>query len=195
MLGGYKLGPYEGSNRANLKKADFLKGISGVVVIFGLIVLYVFEFKHFDLVLKPKWLVLFSFVLGIMLGVRLGKKFSKGVKESFERFRVYTILIFLSIFFMPLLINLSNRLLDFRMPEKVEVSFENIEPYISEKYGVLKGEKIKIAGYKIVVLMDGNPLDLKSKQNPFPNNKPGDIVQIAVHHGLFGLKYIRLAGD
>ena len=130
-----------------------------------------------------------------MLGVTLGNRFSKEVKESFERFRIYTILIFLSIFFMPLLINLSNRLLDFRTPELQEVSLENIEPYISEKYGILKGEKVKIAGYKIVVLMDGNPLDLKSKQNPFPNNKLGDIVQIVVHQGLFGLKICRINGS
>lgn len=191
---GFNIGPYDGNNRANLKKADYVKGISGVVVIFTLIVLYVFEFKHFDLLLEPIWLLLFSAGFGIMLGISLGNKLSKSVKESFERFRIYTILIFLSIFFMPLIINLSNRLLDFRTPELQEVSFENFEPYISEKYGVLKGEKVKIAGYKIVVVMDGKPLNLKSKQNPFPNNKPGDIVQIKVHKGLFGLKYIALTG-
>ena len=190
----FDIGPYGGSNRANLKKSDYVKGISAVTVIFSLIVLYVVEFKHFSLVLEPKWLLLFSVGFGVMLGVTVGNKFSKDVKETFERFRIYMIFIVLSIFFMPLLINLANRHLDFRTPEMRDVSFENSEAYISEKYGILKGEEVKIAGYKIVVVMDQKVLQLKSKHNPFAKNQRGDIVQIAVHHGLFGLKYVDLSG-
>ena len=182
-------------NRIKLDKSDYPKVILGAILLFGMIILYVFEFKHFSLVLEPKWLLIFALGFGVMLGVALGNRFSKGEKESFERFRIYSIFIFISIFFMPLLINLSNRLLDFRKPEIHEVSLENVEAYISEKYGVLKGEDVKIAGYKIVVVMDGQVLQLKSKENPFPDNKPGDIVELTVHNGFFGLKYVKLSGD
>ena len=42
-MSGFNIGPYDGNTRANLKKSDFVKGILGVTVIFGMIVLYVFE--------------------------------------------------------------------------------------------------------------------------------------------------------
>jgi hypothetical protein len=129
------------------------------------------------------------------LGVVLAGRFGRGVSDSFEKMRIYMILIVVSIAFMPLLVNLANRYLDFRTPEIKEVSLENVEAYISEKYGVLKGEDVKIAGYKIVVVMDQEVLQLKSKQNPFPNNKPGDIVQIAVNKGLFGIEYVGLKNN
>ena len=191
----YDIDSFPSGNRIKLDKSDYPKVIIGVILLFGMIVLYVFEFKHFSLVLEPKWLLLFSLGFGIMLGLTLGNRFSKKVKESFERFRIYTLFIFLSIFFMPLLINLSNRLLDFRQPELREVSLENVEAYISEKYGVMKGEDVKIAGYKIVVVMDQQVLRLKSEENPFPNSQAGDMVKIAVHNGLFGIKYVNLTGD
>ena len=108
--------------------------ILGVVLLFGMIILYVFEFKHFSLLLAPKWLLLFAFGFGVVFGATLGHRFSKGVKDAFERFRIYMIFIFIAVFFMPLLINLPNRLLDFRKPEVKEVALESIEAYISEKY-------------------------------------------------------------
>ena len=191
----YDIDSFPSGNRIKLDKSDYPKVIAGVILLFGMITLYVFEFKHFSLVLEPKWLLIFALGFGIMLGVTLGNRFSKEVKDSFERFRIYTIFIFISVFFMPLLINLSNRLLDFRQPELRKVSLESVDAYISEKYGVLKGEDVKIAGYKIVVVMDQQVLQLKSKENPFPNNQPGDAVEIKVHYGLFGLKYVNLSGD
>ena len=100
------------------------------------------------------------------------------------------IMIVFCIVFMPLIVNLTNRILDFRSPELKEVSLESAEAYISEKYGVLKGEELKIAGYKIIILMDQEVLQIKSKTNPFPNNKKGDQVQIAINKGLLGIKFV-----
>ncbi len=181
-----------GGNRIKLDQSGYLKVGIGATIILGLIVLYVFEFKHFDLVLNPKLLMGYAFGFGLTLGILLGNRFSKGVIEALEKMKIYMILITLSIVFMPLIVNLTNRLLDFRSPEMKEVSLENVEAYISEKYGILKGEDVKIAGYKIVLIMDQEVLQLKSKINPFPNNKKGDKVQIAIHKGLLGIKYIDL---
>ena len=188
----FNIGPYDGGNRIQLDKSDYLKVGLGIVGIFGLIVLYVFELKHFDLILNPKILFLYVFGFGLTLGILLGRKFSRGIKDAYERMRIYSILIALSMVFMPLFVNLANRLLDFKTPEIKEVSLENVEAYISERYGVLEGEDVKIAGYKIVLVMDGTVLQLKSKHNPFPKNKPGDKVQIAIHKGLLGIRYVNL---
>ncbi len=188
----FNIGPYGGGNRIKLDKVGYLKAVVVAVIIFGLIVLYVFEFPHFDLILNPKRLILFAVAFGLVLGIILGKRFSTGVKEAYERMRIYMILTVLCLFFMPLLISLANRFLDFRTPESKEVILENVEAYISEKYGVLKGEDVKIAGYKIVIVMDQEVHQLKSKQNPFPNYKQGDKVQIAIYNGLFGIKYVGL---
>ena len=181
-----------GGNRIKLDQSGYLKVGIGAMIIMGLIVLYVFEFKHFDLMLNPMLLLAYAFGFGLALGIMLGNRFSRDVKEAFEKMRIYMILIVLCIVFMPLIVNLANRLLDFRSPEIKEVSLENVEAYISEKYGVLKGEDVKIAGYKIVLIMDQELLQLKSKINPFPKNKKGDKVQIAIHKGLLGIKYIDL---
>lgn len=178
--------------RIKLAKSEYPKVALGAAVIFGVIVLYVFELKHFDLVLNPKLLLAYAFGFGLILGIILGRKLSREVTDAYEKMRIYMMLIVLSIAFMPLLVNLANRLLDFKNPEIKDVSFENAEAYISEKYGVLQGEDVKIAGYKIVVVMDGTVLQLKSKHNPFPNNQPGDIVKIAVHRGLLGIHYVSL---
>jgi hypothetical protein len=188
----FDTGLYGGSNRIKLDKPGYFKAGIGVAIIFGLIILYGFEIKHFDLVLNPKLLFAYAFGFGLVLGVLLGNRFSRGTSEAFEKMRIYMILITLCIIFMPLLVNLANRLLDFRTPELKEVSFENVEAYISEKYGILKGEDVKIAGYRIILVMDQEVLQLKSKHNPFPNNKKGDKVQIAIHKGLFGIKFVSL---
>lgn len=188
----FNLGSTGSGNRIKLDKSGYLKVGIGTLVVFGLIVLYVFELRHFDLLINPARLILLAFALGLILGIMLGNRFSRGVQDTFEKFRIYIILIFLSIVFMPLMVNLANRLLDFREGELREVSLESAEPYISEKYGVLKGEEVKIAGYKIVIVMDQEVYQLKSRQHPFPENKPGDKVNITIHQGLFGLKYLDL---
>ena len=179
-----------GGNKIKLDRSGYLKVGIAASIILGLIVLYVFEIKHFDLVLNTTLLLAYAFGCGIVLGILLGNHFSKGVKEVFEKMRIYMILIVLCIIFMPLIVNLANRLLDFRSPELKEVSLENVEAYISEKYGVLKGEDVKIAGYKIVLIMDQEVLQIKSKLNPFPNNNKGDKVQIAIHKGLLGINFV-----
>ncbi len=188
----FNIGPYGGSNRIKLDKSGYLKVGIGIIIFLGAMVLYVFELKHFDRILNPKLLFAYAFGFGLALGIFLGKRFSKGILESFEKMRIYMILIVLSIIFMPLLINLANRCMDFSTPEYKEVVLENVEAYISEKYGVLKGEDVKIAGYKIVLVMDQEVLQLKSKHNPFPNKKKGDVVRIAIHKGLLGIKYVVL---
>lgn len=188
----FNIGPYGGSNRVKLDNSGYVKVGIGAIIIIALIALTVLEFRHFDLLLNPKLLLVYALVLGLILGTILGKKFSEGIKETYEKVRIYVVLIMASIIFMPLFVSLTNRLLDFRTPEKKAVIFENAEAYISERYGVMEGETAKIAGYKIVLVMDQEILQLKSKKHPFPNAKKGDTVELTIKKGLLGIKYVKL---
>ncbi len=187
--------PYGGGNRIKLDTAGYLRVAAAAIVLMGMIVLYVFEIKHFDRVMNTWLLITYALVFGVLAGVALGRRLSRDVTEEFEKMRIYVIMIALCIVFLPLLVNLANRLLDFRTPEIKTVSLESVEPYISERFGVLKGEEVKTAGYKIVFVMDKEVIQIKSKTNPFEGYQPGDSAEVLLHRGLLGIKYVRLKNE
>lgn len=182
--------PDGGGNRIKLDREGYIKVAFAFLIIIGSIVLYVFEFRQFDLILEMKRLLLYALVVGLVIGIWVSRKLSAGEQEAFERMRIYMITVLVVLIFSPLYISLLNRWLDFREPEYREASFEKADAYISENYGVLKGEDPEIAGYKLTLVLDQEVLQLKAKQNPFPNNKTGDKVLLPIKRGLFGISYV-----
>ncbi len=185
--------PYGGGNRIKLDKKGYAAVALAFVLIIGSIVLYVFEFRRFDMILQVKKLLLFALFVGLIIGYFIGRRLSAGEEEAFEKMRIYMIVIVLTLVFTPLYLSLINRWLDFSDTEYKEAYFEKADAYISEKYGVLKGEDVKIAGYKLILIMDQEVLQFKAKQNPFPNNKKGDKVLLPIKKGLLGVQYISFA--
>ena len=190
MFDGDPLGPSLGGNREKLTASEYLRyGGMGVGLIL-LIVLYVFEFKHFDRTLSVKGLVISSIVVGLLLGLFLGYRFRHLAKDLTERVQIYVFFAVICMIFMPLLGNLSNRLLSFRPATATEVEFIQETPYLSDRLGVIEGQEVKPTGYYLFFYHKQQLHRTKNKAPQFPNKQRGDLIQLNIKKGLWGWEII-----
>ena len=182
--------PSVSGNRIKLSPSGYLKVGIAAILIFTAIVLYVFEFNHFDKTIDIKYLLILSLVLGLIAGVLIGRRLAKEEHEIFEQMRIYMICATLCIVFMPLLVSLTNRLLDFKTPIDTEAQILSFQPQTDLPFGHMKGEKVDITHYEWVLLIDGKNFKFSTKELPFPENELGDLVSIPVHRGLLGIRYL-----
>ena len=118
-----------------------------VLALFGLIALYAREYPVFSNTIAVRWLVGLAFGLGALAGGAVLYGFRNRF-TPWEKHVPETLLILaFSILFAPLFVSLLNR-----AGGTVEYqSFEFVSelPYIASNFGLLKGEKIKPAGYSL----------------------------------------------
>lgn len=182
--------PNISGNRYKLSQSGYIKAIGAGVLIIAVIVTYVLQFDHFDKILNATYFLILSACLGAALGVFLALRFSKKEKEAYDKMRVYMICIMLSIVFMPLLVGLINRYLDFRTVQVKEAQLLQLKPSTNQPFGYLRDEEMKITHYDTVILLDGDIHNLKTKNNPFPNQKAGDKIMVPIHQGLLGINFL-----
>lgn len=179
-------------NRQILSREEYLKyGGLGVTFIL-LIVLYVFEFKYFNLALGIKPLILGALLFGLLLGLFLGYRFRKSGTDLTERVQIYVFFVFLCVIFMPLFASLSNRLLSFNAIHQEEVEFVEQNASYSSRMGVIKGEHIKPNNYHSFFYRDNQLYRVKTKSPLFsPDQERGDRVSISVQKGLWGIEWVK----
>lgn len=184
--------PDTSANRIKLTRSGYIKMISLTILVFIMIIVYVFQFDHFDKILDiRKWLIL-SGLTGIGVGYLIGKKNADKEGEAYEQMRIYMICIVLSVVFMPLVMSLINRYGDFKAPQFEQVELLGLKPQVDQPFGHLKGEQPKITHYESAVLLGNKIYNFSTKVNPFSQNAPGDVIQLPVQSGLLGIRYIDL---
>ena len=190
MIDADPFGPGLGGNREKLKTSEYLRyGGLGVFLIL-LIVLYVFEFRHFDNTLRVKGLVIASLIVGALLGLLLGIRYRHRGADLTEKVQIFVFFIVISMIFMPLIGNLSNRLLSFRQAVPTEVEFVEERPYLSDRMGVIKGEEIKPTGYYLFFYHQQTLFRIKSKTARFGGLQRGDLIQLDIKKGLWGWQVV-----
>lgn len=181
-----------GGNRIKMSRAEYLRyGGLGLLFIL-LIVLYVFEFKYFNLSLGIKPLILASLLFGLLLGLFMGYRFRKSAGDLTERVQIYVFFVFIFMIFMPLFASLSNRLLSFRAVQMEEVEFVDQSANYSSRMGLIKGETVKPTGYHSFFYRNNHLYRVKTKQALFsPEQERGDRVAIPIRKGLWGIEWIK----
>lgn len=180
-------------NRQKMTVSEYLK-YGGLAVLFLLfILLYVLEFKYFNLALGIKPLVFGSLIVGFLIGVGLGFLFSKSAEDLTDRVQVYAFFILLCTIFMPLFGSLSNRLLSFQKAQPEQVEFVEQSPFYASRLGVIKGEKIQPTGYNNFFYRNNKLYRVKTSERLFSENlEKGDSIDIPIKKGLWGIAWVQL---
>lgn len=176
-----------GNNRYEMLRSDYGKAFFGAGLIILVIVLYVFEIRHFNNTLGVKGLVISGLVVGALLGLLLASQLQKYADELIEQFQIYITAMLLTMALMPLLVSMTNRLLSFHPIEKERVEFVQSDPFISSRFGHLPEQEIE--GYHTFVIYRNRLERLKSKTVLFPNASKGDQVDLTLRKGLWGFRF------
>ena len=182
--------PSVSGNSIKLTPLGYFKAGLGVILILTAITLYVFEFDHFDKILDTKYFLILSLSLGLLVDVFLGRHLAKNEHELFEQMRIYMICGMITTVFMPLVISLVNRHLDFKSPQNMGAEILAFKPRADQPFGYIKGEKLDVTHFEWAISLEDKNYKFSTKTLPFPDNKLGDRVNIPVHQGLLGIRYL-----
>jgi len=182
--------PKLSGNRIKLKNSEYLKAVLIVLLIIFAIVVYVFQFDHFDKMLNAKYFLFTSLGLGLALGIFIGRPYAEKEHDLVDRMRIYMTCAGLCVVFMPLVICLVNRYLDFREPRFEMAQVLELRAKTDQPFGYLKDEEMTITYYKATVLIGEDIFKFKTKEHPFPQKQEGDMVQVPICQGLLGMEYL-----
>ncbi len=177
-------------NRLNIRTGDMIRYAALGLALLGLVVLYVFEFKYFNLTLNLRGLIFKGLVAGLILGLVLGRLYYKQGRDLTERIQLYVFFVVLSMVFMPLFVSLSNRLLSFKPPSSLSVEYVGTEAYFSDRFGVTKGQQIKPTGYNLFFYHDNQLKKIRLDYPLFQDSLRGAMITLPVRAGLWGHKVI-----
>lgn len=181
-------GPYARSNRENytLKERIIYTGLG--LVFLGMLVLYVFEFPHFDRTGNVSYLALFAGIAGVFTGSLIARNYRHVAKGPTETMQLYVFCIGISLMFMPLLVSLSNRLLTYHPFEEEKAFVLEVDKRITERFGILKGEKMPTE--KINMTVEINNQIMRYTTVDIDSNLPkrGDTILVKTRMGLWGFR-------
>ncbi len=178
-------------NQIKPNLSNYFKAALAALLIILSVVLYVFEFDHFDKTINIKYLLLLAVILGLLVGILISRRLAINEFELFEQMRIYMICTIICIVFMPLVLSLTNRLLDFRTPDLKTAQILSFQAVGDQPFGHIKGEKLKITNYEWGIELDQQVFNFRTKTLPFGEKKLGDNVQISVYQGLLGIRYLK----
>ena len=161
------------------------------IAFFVLIYLYVQEFPILSNTVGGKYLVIASMFVGLLLSLMF-IFYNKTRFQPYDHHRPdITFIIVCSMFFAPLLGSWLNRSLG----KTTDQSFKFIseKPFYASGYGVIKGEKLKVTGYHLLVKGKNREHRFKyKKQAYFPLTKPGEEILLPLRKGIFGANVMLL---
>lgn len=175
--------------REKMTRWEYLKYGSLAIFLLVLIVLYVLEFPYFSNTFGVKKLVVASLVVGGLLGGIIGYFFRKEAEDLTERIQIYVFFIILTMIFMPLIGSLSNRLLSFQAAATEQVEFVQVEPFFTDRFGILKGEKVKPNAFHTFFYRQDCLSYIRTKTNIFSLAQTGDLINITTRKGFWGFDY------
>ena len=165
--------------------------IAAALLLSILMWLYMREFSVFSKTLEIKRLVLISLLGGTLLAVGIVWLWRSRFMPWEEHFPTAVMILIFSLVFSPLFGSLLNRGLGHE--ETQSFGFIAETAYYSTGYGVLKGEKLKPTGWKLL-LLEGNQEWRLSYKGPacFPLTKPGEQIILPVKQGFLGVRVVSL---
>ena len=160
------------------------------LAVLGLVVAYVLEFYYFKRTFGIKNMSMIAAGIGAADGALLGWVLNRKARETVEGIQLYMFCIVLTALFAPLLASLSNRLLSPHPVKMERVVFFEERPYVSEMYGIMKGEKIKPRGYFLFFMREGKLERIDNRRPMAVPLQRGDTFEIPVRKGLWGVEWV-----
>lgn len=162
------------------------------VLIFALLIgLYVREFSVFSNTLEAKSLMLGSMLAGALITGGILWRFRDRFTPWERHFPGVIFIMVFGVLFSPLFGSLLNRGLGTSTAQSF--TFVGETAYYASGYGILKGEKLRPTGWRLVVREGAHEHHLRYKtQAYFPLTKPGEQVLLPVRKGLFGVRVVWL---
>ena len=162
------------------------------VLIIGLGLLYVLEFRWFNLTIDLQKLVVRSLLIGSVVGLFFGYHYQRFATDLTENIQLYVFFLVLAWIFSPLLGSMTNRLLAFGEGRVETTTIYHVEARHTSSYGLLKGEKITANQWRISLETTEGLLEINSKNTVLNDAKKGDQLLIRLKKGLLGAEFIDL---
>lgn len=175
----------------DLKLTERLKYSIPALILIGLIVMAVFEFKWFQNTLEAKKMAGIFAIIGALIGGAWGHHFAKTTNDSADKLRFYCLFIIPAALLIPVFGSMTNRLLSFNKFEDRKVEFYEQRGFIAGM-GVIKGQSLKADGYFTFVIIDGELQRFKSKKILYPKAKKGDMVDLKMKKGIYGFWVVKV---
>jgi hypothetical protein len=153
--------------------------------------LYVREFSVFSKTLEVKRLVLISMLAGAVLAVGAVWLNRSRFMPWEEHFPTAVMILIFCLVFAPLFGSLLNRGLGHETVQSF--NFVSETAYFASGYGVLKGEKLKPTGWKLLLRERDHEWRLSYKnQAYFPLTKSGEQINLPMIQGFLGVRVATL---
>lgn len=171
-------------------KNPFLHAVLSVLVLSFFIWRYVMEFDVLSNTLELKELLLIS--MGVMLVIVVGGivVFRSRFLPWDEHYAEVVMLIVFGLLFAPLFGSILNR----SMGKNTQQTFELVseKAYFSQGYGILKGDTLKPAGWRLRLREGSEIHKLRYKdQAHFPNLRPGESLVLPIREGVLGVRVVQ----
>ena len=160
--------------------------------VLGLIVwAYVLEIEFFSLYLSVWSFFKVAIIAGIILGILVGFLMTLKVKATYDRMRIFLLMVFAGCIIVPIIFSLLNRKLS-----SEEVIYESVEvveitPYLDAGFGLMEKDKNKIKYYKVVITQDGVTKTIYPASLPL-NAQEGESLRLPVRKGFFGFDWAQI---
>ena len=149
------------------------------------------EFPVFSNTLEVKRLVLISMLAAVVLAAAAVWLNRSRFMPWEEHFPTAVMILIFCLVFAPLFGSLLNRGLGHT--ENQTFDFVSETAYFAFGYGVLKGEKLKPRGWKLLLREGEQEWRLSYKgQAYFPLTKPGEQINLSIKRGFLGVRVVSL---
>jgi hypothetical protein len=167
----------------------YIRNILIGLLIIGLIILYSLEFSYFGNTFGFRDLLWKALLLGGLLGLLLGYLFQRKIVQPLEKVQILIFFTLLCLIFMPLFASLSNRLLHFGKTEVQKYPLFHLKSFISDRFGLIKGDDMSPDGYYLYILKDEQIVRITTRDPRFEQLERGDTVRLKIRKGLWGYEW------
>lgn len=176
-----------------LKNIDYRVWVAtGVMGFFAIAALYAWEFNYFNRYLSFTNLMIVGLLTGALLGGLAAWRWGRQFSDSYDRMRFNLGVVLAGLVLGPLLVSLTNRLLDFRTPRVEAVEFVSADGRYKSRFGLPDtDEMLQPNTYHLYfyhraslerVIFDES-LGLEDRQR-------GDTIALEIRPGLLGLPWV-----
>jgi hypothetical protein len=159
------------------------------LAIIGLVVLYSKEFQYFTNTFNFRSLLWKALPAGGLIGLGAGYFFQRKTVQPLEKVQIMIFFILIFLIFAPLFASLSNRWLHFGGTETRDYPFYQLETFISDRFGMIKGESPSPTGYYLFFIKDHRIVRITTHDARFERNQRGDTIALKIKKGLWGYEW------
>ncbi len=184
-----------GQHRIRPERKDIWKIVVGTIFFIGSMILYALEFPQYSRTFEVESLIKWAMIFGGIVGLFVGHRFARSVKDSLEKIKIYLIFFALGVCFMPLWTSLSNRLLSPHPIQQEQVEFVELQAFKQSRFGLTKEDLekgLQPSGYYLFFVRNDRIERTQVKTPVFEDKKRSEMIDLPIKKGLWGYDIIVL---